>query len=90
MCGNFGTYEDVVTLPLSGRCHDIDRCIHTLVAALNAAGIETLASCCGHRQINGRIDLDDGRVLIILPDATHAAAAALVGNCGRADLLEGT
>jgi hypothetical protein len=35
--------------------------------ALNAAGILTSASCCGHGKGQGRIDLTDGRVLFIEP-----------------------
>ena len=36
-----------------------------LVAALNAGGVRTSASCCGHGAREGRIALDDGRSLII-------------------------
>jgi hypothetical protein len=63
MCGGMGTYEDVVCLPLNGRVRTIDRCIHHIVAALNAGGVETTACCCGHGKMPGRIDLADGRVL---------------------------
>lgn len=45
----------------------IDRCIAPLVAALNDAGIRTIASCCGHGKINGSIILDDDRELVIWP-----------------------
>ena len=44
MCGKLGTYEDVVCLPLAGKVRTIDRCIHQLVAALNAGGVETVAA----------------------------------------------
>jgi len=43
----------------------IDRCIAPIVAALQAANIDMLASCCGHGKTSGRIDLADGRVLTI-------------------------
>jgi hypothetical protein len=43
----------------------VDACIATLVDALNNAGILTRQSCCGHGKCDGRIDLQDGRVLII-------------------------
>ena len=43
----------------------IDWCIHQIVAALNAAGVRTVASCCGHLTMPGRIDLEDGRTLVI-------------------------
>jgi hypothetical protein len=44
----------------------IDACIAPIVAALNAAGIETWQSCCGHGEAPGRIDLADGRVLFVV------------------------
>ena len=52
-------------MPLAGRVRCIDYCIHRIIAALNAGGVRTMASCCGHRQMPGRIDLEDGRVLAI-------------------------
>lgn len=62
-CCGCGTYEHVVPMPLYGRRRDIDLCIADLVAALNAANIETVASCCGHGKMAGNILLSDGRVL---------------------------
>ena len=47
------------------RDWEIDSCIAPIVAALQAAGIDMLASCCGHGQAVGRIDLADGRILRI-------------------------
>ena len=52
-------------MPINGKVQCIDYCIHHIVAALNAAGIGTVASCCGHEKMKGNIVLDDGRVLII-------------------------
>lgn len=43
----------------------IDRCIAPIVKALNEAGVTTTQSCCGHGKGDGRIDLADGRILII-------------------------
>lgn len=43
----------------------IDSCIADLVQALNDAGILTASCCCGHGKTEGRIDLQDGRVLMI-------------------------
>jgi hypothetical protein len=43
----------------------IDRCIAPLVAALNAAGIETRGSCCGHGKGPGWIMLADRSELTI-------------------------
>ena len=55
-------------MPIHGRVHDIDRCIHHIIAALNAGGVETIASCCGHGKRCGSIILDDGRFLNIYAD----------------------
>ena len=60
-----GVFRHHVTMPLGGRVQCIDQCIAHIVAALNAGGVETIASCCGHGRMPGRIDLTDGRVLII-------------------------
>jgi hypothetical protein len=67
-CDTFGgnaTYQNQVAMPISGRAVCIDWCIHHIVAALNAAGLKTVACCCGHGRTQGRIDLEDGRVLMI-------------------------
>ena len=47
---------------------NIDKCIYSIVKALNDNGITTIASCCGHENIPGNIMLSDGRELIISPD----------------------
>ena len=65
-CCDHGTYECQVPMSINGRRQDIDLCIADLVAALNAANIETVASCCGHNKGTcGIISLKDGRVLNI-------------------------
>ena len=64
-CGGKETYANQALLPLNGRVRSIDWCIHHIVAALNAGGVETVACCCGHGEREGRIDLADGRVLKI-------------------------
>jgi len=46
----------------------VDACIAPLIQALNDAGIETVASCCGHGQRPGNIALAGGRELFIVPD----------------------
>ena len=66
--GGQKTYRNQVPMPLNGRVQSIDYCIAHLVAALNAANIRTVGSCCGHRRMAGRIDLEDGRVLAIIND----------------------
>jgi len=56
----------------------IDNCIAPLVQALNNAGIYTASCCCGHSEELGHIWLQDGRVLIILPDATKDTISYIV------------
>lgn len=47
-----------------------DPCIVDIVSALNASGIPTVWSCCGHGEQDGRIGLTDGRELVIpVPDS---------------------
>lgn len=66
--GGTKTYKHQVCMPINGRVVCIDKCIHQIVAALNAGGVPTLCSCCGHKSMPGRIDLEDGRVLVIVDD----------------------
>lgn len=63
--GGLKTYANQACLPINGRIVCVDWCIHHIVAALNAGGVETVASCCGHGVETGRIDLADGRKLIV-------------------------
>lgn len=44
----------------------VDACIAPIVAALQGAGIHMRGSCCGHGRGDGRIDLIDGRYLIVV------------------------
>ena len=59
------TFANQVCMPINGRVQCIDYCIHQIVAALNAGGIRTTGSCCGHGEMPGNILLDDGRVIAI-------------------------
>jgi hypothetical protein len=60
-------------MPINGRLQSIDFCIADIVAALNAANIITVASCCGHPNAShdnqsktcGVISLEDGRELLV-------------------------
>ena len=45
----------------------IDSCIADLVRALQNAGIDMRGSCCGHWKRLGRIELQDGRTLFVVP-----------------------
>ena len=59
------TYKHQVCMPIKGKVVCIDRCIHQMVASLNAGNVGTVASCCGHQKMPGMIILEDGRVLLI-------------------------
>ena len=68
ICPNCHKHQILVKLcnKQRGSCRaNVDACIAPLVKSLNDAGIETLASCCGHGKIDGNIALKDGRELII-------------------------
>ena len=65
-CCDCGTYEHCIPMPIKGRVQGIDLCIANIVAALNAANITTVNSCCGHGEVAPSIILDDDRFIIIL------------------------
>ena len=76
MC-KWGTTERVrVTVPadLSYTHKDrktvkkVDKCLASLIRALNTNGIKTRSCCCGHSKFNGYIHLFDNRILIIKKD----------------------
>lgn len=58
----------------------IDACIAPLVDALQKAGIDMRASCCGHGHLPGSIILADGRELLIMPN--EAAAQRVIEGYG--------
>lgn len=58
-------------MELNGRTRGIDSCIAPIVAALNAGGIPTIGSCCGHGKSDGDILLADGRMLVIKTRVEH-------------------
>ncbi len=64
-CTPIGEYKCQVPMPINGRIQGIDYCISDIVAALNAANIKTIASCCGHGKVKAIISLDDGRTIQI-------------------------
>lgn len=64
-CATMGSYECQIPMPCEGRVVGIDFCVADIVAALNAAGILTVASCCGHGITEARIALADGRELVV-------------------------
>lgn len=71
MCEHDGTFRSQTTVRLAHPRSDgaatagVDPCIAPIVQALNDAGIQTLASCCGHGHRPGSIILEDGREILI-------------------------
>lgn len=64
-CCSPGDYDCQVPMPISRRIEYIDFCIADIIAALNAANIITIASCCGHGLRDASIILEDGREIAI-------------------------
>lgn len=58
-------WNNTVIIEIDGVPRDIDRCIAGVVRALNATGLRTVASCCGHGKQPGSIVLADGREIRI-------------------------
>src|SRR5687767_10266247 len=73
MC-NWG---DTVVVHLARGPIDVDRCISALVETLNASGIHTVASCCGHGNRPGNIALADGREIVL---CRHYEEARLIDS----------
>lgn len=48
-----------------------DPCIAPLIDGLNAGGITTVASCCGHGRRPASVVLDDGNVMLVMSRAEH-------------------
>lgn len=64
-CCGFGEFKCDVEIKSGHRKYSVDKCVAGIVEALNAGGIKTVASCCGHGVIDASIVLDDGRELKI-------------------------
>lgn len=64
----------LLCLTASGKSKlkEIDSCIAELIKTLDAAGIETIASCCGHEKQPGSIVLADGREIKIFSSFNDA------------------
>ena len=60
--------QPVEILEIGGRRIEVDVEIAPIVAALNAAGVETKASCSGHSYRPATIALGDGRWIVVAKD----------------------
>ncbi len=65
-CCACGSYEHTVPMAINGRVRAIDYCIALIVAALNAGGIKTIASCCGHGKLPPTIIMEDDTWLVVM------------------------
>lgn len=83
MTGSNG--QPVELLTLGGRVIEVDAEIALIVAALNAAGVETVASCSGHGLRPGVIALRDGREIIIARDYDEARRIEELVKEGQGD-----
>ena len=64
-CCDVGSYKHQIPMPIKGRVCGIDLCISEIVAALNAGGVITAASCCGHGVRPASVILEDDRKFIL-------------------------
>lgn len=60
-----GSHKCCTPLSLGDRVVGIDLCIAHIVAALNAGGIKTLTSCCGHGAQPGHIVMEGEHVIVL-------------------------
>lgn len=60
-----GTYEHCIPTVVRNKVVWVDFCVADIVVGLNAAGLRTVASCCGHDKMYGNVMLEDGRSLDI-------------------------
>lgn len=66
-----------------------DPCLEPLIKALNDAGVETVASCCGHDSgLPGWIMLADGRDIVIMADHEQTLALEAGWKVAQADRIE--
>lgn len=88
ICCPCGSYEHQIPVNVRGAVVWVDICIAQIVVGLNAASVRTVASCCGHGIMPGRISLCDGRELIVLdgwPDEAEECVKALQREDGGED-----
>lgn len=67
MCDHAPNREAAMAVIVPGKVW-CDPCIAPIVKALTAAGLETVASCCGHDELPARITLRSGQTLIVADD----------------------
>lgn len=68
MCNWDGHWKHQRPITINGKVESIDSCLVPLITALNCAGYQTIASCCGHGNQPPNVILKDGREVFICPD----------------------
>lgn len=66
MCEWDGHWKHQRPITINGKVESIDSCIVPLITALNCAGLQTIASCCGHGNQPVSVILKDDSWLLIL------------------------
>lgn len=68
-CEPVGTYAHTVPMCVN-RSHvvEIDYCVARLVAALEAGGLRSIASCCGHGKMPPTVLLEDRTYVVLLTE----------------------
>lgn len=65
-------YGDRVLMSFHGYNAEVDRCLAPILTALNASGITTVSSCCGHGHRPGYIWLlDDTFITLAYNEEDH-------------------
>lgn len=84
-CCECGTYEHQILIPVNNKVVAVDYCISGIVAGLNAAGIKTTGSCCGHGHTPATVILEDGRWIVVAESeaAFHALQNSYAHARGR-------
>jgi len=82
-CCPIGSIDCQVPMPINGRVEYVDLCVAPVLARLNAAGVTTAASCCGHGELPGRITLDDGTELWLGEDLERLPLAVGMVHMSR-------
>lgn len=68
-------HSNTVKVKIGDREIPVDRCMSQIVWALNAGGVDTSMSCCGHGEHDGFILLhheDEYRLLIVCPPGAES------------------
>jgi len=65
-CCDCGSYEHCIPMSVNNKVVYIDLCVARLVAALEAGGLQPVASCCGHGKVLPSVLLNDDTCLIVM------------------------